>query len=503
MTQNNIIFQNISFSYETTSYSLFQNLSANFPTGWTGIVGANGAGKTTLLKLATGKLEPNQGHIQYPQRTVYCAQRTDTAPDLLKNLIETKDGNACKIKGILRIEEDWLRRWDTLSYGERKRAQIGVALWWEPTCLAVDEPTNHLDIEGRQIVKKALELFQGVGLLVSHDRNLLDNLCQQCLFVDPPEAIMRPGGVSKGLKQQQQEQEYIQKQKQLAKQEHKRLKRTAQKKVEISSKEKKRLSKRGLSSKDHDARAKIGLARLTGKDAKASKRLRQLNSRIEKVRNDLEGIKIKKSYKTGIWLEGCLSKRNRLFQIPAGTIELGGNRKLHIPELTMMPDNRIGIIGPNGVGKSTLVNIIFNQLDLPEDQVIYLSQEINVETSKDIINTALSLPKEKLGHLMTIISCLGSRPDRLLETEIPSPGEIRKLLLAIGITNSPNLIMMDEPTNHLDLPSIECLETALSDCPGGLLLVSHDLRFLESLCKTYWKIFQDKNKEDIFILKIT
>jgi ATPase subunit of ABC transporter with duplicated ATPase domains len=157
----------------------------------------------------------------------------------------------------------------------------------------------------------------------------------------------------------------------------------------------------------------------------------------------------------------------------------------------MKPTDRIGIKGPNGGGKSTLVNTIFRGLDLPPERVIYLAQEISAEQSQSIIARTRKLPRKKLGRLMTIISRLGSNPERLLETEMLSPGELRKLMLAIGITYDPYLIIMDEPTNHLDLPSIECLEEALSGCTCGLLLVSHDYRFLDSLCKMYWEIIRE------------
>ena len=89
---------------------------------------------------------------------------------------------------------------------------------------------------------------------------------------------------------------------------------------------------------------------------------------------------------------------------------------------------------------------------------------------------------------MNIVSRLGSRVEPLLQTQLPSPGEIRKILLALGIVRACHLIILDEPTNHLDLPSIECLEQALSDCPCGLLLVSHDLRFLGKLVREFWAL---------------
>jgi ATPase subunit of ABC transporter with duplicated ATPase domains len=99
-----------------------------------------------------------------------------------------------------------------------------------------------------------------------------------------------------------------------------------------------------------------------------------------------------------------------------------------------------------------------------------------------------SLPREELGHLMTVVSGLGSDPKRLLRTRTPSPGETRKLLLALGVVRQPWLIIMDEPTNHLDLPSIELLERALCQCPCGLLLVSHDSDFLQATTQRNWVI---------------
>jgi ATPase subunit of ABC transporter with duplicated ATPase domains len=89
-----------------------------------------------------------------------------------------------------------------------------------------------------------------------------------------------------------------------------------------------------------------------------------------------------------------------------------------------------------------------------------------------------------------------------LESAAPSPGEIRKILLATGIANVPHLIVMDEPTNHLDLPSIECLEQALIECPCGLLLVSHDRRFLDALAHKRWHISGDRKIKGKYILEM-
>src|SRR5262249_50695616 len=100
----------------------------------------------------------------------------------------------------------------------------------------------------------------------------------------------------------------------------------------------------------------------------------------------------------------------------------------------------------------------------------------------------------QLGDVMTIISCLGSRPERLLQSREPSPGEVRKIQLALGMSRMPNLIVMDEPTNHLDLPSMECMENALSQVRCALLLGSHDRRSLKQATKITWElaVFEDR-----------
>ena len=112
--------------------------------------------------------------------------------------------------------------------------------------------------------------------------------------------------------------------------------------------------------------------------------------------------------------------------------------------------------------------------------------------AREVLAEARQRPSAELGHIMNIVSRLNSRPDRLLESRQPSPGEVRKLLLATGMAQSPHVIIMDEPTNHLDLPSIEALENALADCPCALLLVSHDRRFIEGVGAHTWTIDVDR-----------
>jgi ATPase subunit of ABC transporter with duplicated ATPase domains len=119
---------------------------------------------------------------------------------------------------------------------------------------------------------------------------------------------------------------------------------------------------------------------------------------------------------------------------------------------------------------------------------VVVPQEISAEASRALLETVKRLPNDELGRVMITISRLGSRPARLLESALPSPGEVRKLLLALGIVRGPHLIVMDEPTNHMDLPGIQCLEEALAECPCAMLLVSHDEVFLEKIVETNWRL---------------
>ena len=500
MSRKNIKFQNVTFIYDSASEPLFQNISLHFASGWSGIVGPNGAGKTTLLKLATGLLEANTGTITACQNSVYCPQRTDNIPEKLSELIFTNTKSAHVIKNRLSVRDDWAERWMTLSHGERKRAQIAVALWLRPDVLAIDEPTNHIDSQASEIIAQALRSFKGVGLIVSHNRELLDLLCQQCFFIEPPDIIARPGGVTKGMEIAKAEQQSLEKQRMQRKHAYKTLRRETLRRRELAIKSQKMRSKRGLAIKDHDAHEKKDRARVSGKDGVGGKLQRQLKGRLTQIREKMENITVKKQHTLGIWLPGSVSKRNFLLELPAGSLSLGGQKQLFYPELHIGPEDRIAVTGPNGAGKSTLIRFIVDSLNVSKKHVTYVPQEIDLGKSQDILARALALPKDKLGHLMTIVSRLGSRPEKLLSSDEPSPGETRKLLLAIGMTFTPHIIIMDEPTNHMDLLSIDCLEQALKDCPCSLLLVSHDRYFLNKLTSREWNITPDTNSQGRYVL---
>jgi ATPase subunit of ABC transporter with duplicated ATPase domains len=228
---------------------------------------------------------------------------------------------------------------------------------------------------------------------------------------------------------------------------------------------------------------------MSGKDAYAGKQVALMNQRAGKVATQRADITVKKRYETGIWVDGAsFMPRDFLLRLPAGELPLGGGRRLLFPELEIGGTSRIAITGDNGLGKSTLIRHVLGHLRVPPEKLVSVPQEISAEESRALLEEIKRLPNDEMGRVMTTISRLGSRPARLLESALPSPGEVRKLLLAIGIVRGPHLIVMDEPTNHMDLPGILCLEQALADCPCALLLVSHDEAFLEKITETEWRL---------------
>lgn len=481
-------FLDVTFSYDSSAPQLFRGLDVSFPRGWTGIVGANGNGKTTLLLLACGLLAPTRGRVTGTESALYCPQRTDDPPPMLPDLLAAGDGEACALRGRLGIGEDWPERWETLSHGERKRAQIGVALWRDPPALCIDEPTNHIDAEARLLLAGVLARYRGIGLLVSHDRDLLDTLARRCLFLEPPECEMRQGGYTAAVEAREKERTAARERYEEAREALKSLERAAAEKRREAAASRKRLSKRGIAPGDQDSKSRIDAARLTNKDAVSARLARRFQERADRQAERTERLFVGKRTGLGLWFESERARRDALFVLEAARLPLGGGRFLDVPDLAMKPRDRIALTGPNGAGKSALVRRIVAALPLPPERMTYLPQEIDARAGREAAARIRGLPGAELGRVLTVVNLLGSEPERILSSAAPSPGEVRKMILAEGIARVPHLIVMDEPTNHLDLPSVECLTEALRECACGLLLVSHDLRFLADLTTIRWEI---------------
>ncbi|MCP3906206.1 MAG: ABC-F family ATP-binding cassette domain-containing protein [Planctomycetes bacterium] len=492
----------VTFGYETAGTVLFDDLSLRFDAGWCGIVGANGAGKTTLVHLLAGQIAPQRGRVISAGDAVVCPQRTDDLPADLETLLDDGSGEANRLRGQLGIEADWPRRWSTLSHGERKRAQIACALWKDPRLLALDEPTNHVDVATREMLLPRLRGFRGVGLLVSHDRALLDALCRRCLFFEYGAVVMRPGNYTEASRQAESDRDSARRAHDHARKEQKRLGRSAAERRHEAAQADAKRSKRKIGRKDHDAKARIDAARVSGKDGQAGRLVGQIEGRLRQADERRQATRIGRERTLGITMRGTPARRDALWRTAGEAIDLGGGRRLELPELAISPEDRIGVRGPNGAGKSTLIERIVADWALPPERLVYLAQEIDRRDAATIMDRMHALPSSRRGDVLAAIDCLGSDPQRLLETGEPSPGEVRKLVLAMGLAREPNLIVMDEPTNHLDLPSIECLQRTLAECRCGLLLVSHDEPFLSGLAGVTWTIARDPDAASCFRLRL-
>ena len=481
-----IDIRNLTFSYDRSPDPVFESVSLRLHRGWTGVVGPNGCGKTTLLKLITGLLIPESGMIYTPGISSYCEQRTDHIPAQFTAMAGSRSGKVQRLINVLGIHGDWRFRWSTLSHGERKRCQIAVALYPEPSVLAIDEPTNHLDMQMKVAVREALESFTGVGLLVSHDRYLLDKLCTHTMFIDTPAVDLRRGGYSDARDEREREKAYLINQRQNLKKQVKRLKKELGDRKRRAQASDRRRSKKKIAPKDRDSKSRIDLARLSGKDAVDGKRYKLLKNRIKRLGYHCDSIRKIVTQQMGIAFDESAERGLKTLIIPSGSISLGGSKHLIYPDLSIQERDRIGILGGNGTGKSTFVRHIVRNFNLPGKHIVYIPQEIPEDESQCLTEHIHRLNGSELGGMMTVISRLGSDPERLLDSTIPSPGEVRKLMLAEGIRRKPYVIIMDEPTNHMDLPSIECLEQALKACSCPLVLVSHDQVFLTNLATHYW-----------------
>ena len=488
---NSLKIRDLSYKYSSAAEPIFNAINLDFDKGWSAVTGINGSGKSTLLKLILKELKSEKGMIVGNELVVYCTQNTEFPPKELEEFMMTYTKEAYKLRDLLQVKDEWLASWEVLSHGERKRLQLAVALSSHSDVLMVDEPTNHLDQQSQAIVLEALRSYRGIGILVSHDRTLLDALSQHTVMIKENEILKYRSKFS--LAQQAYGQTLSHKKKVLSEQEHelKKIKKTIQVQREKVSLAKKKFSKKGVGRHDSSLKEKINGAILTGKDKNDGQMLQRTMTKQRHLSENMSSLS--KEYATGIRFEGKIAKHNFPISMEKSCITLFKSTQLCYPRLSVDVSEKVGIIGENGSGKSTFIRHFMQMVNF-EHNYLYIAQEITDKQAKHLFEEVNDLDTQMKGELFTLIQRLGSDAKALLNSSVPSPGEMRKLLIAQGLLKSPSLIILDEPTNHMDLESIQLLETSLKEYEGALIFITHDKTFLENLSTKQWVFQKSENQ---------
>lgn len=414
-----------------------------------GLVGKNGSGKSTLLNLIAGKQEINQGHIK-------CYGSVELLPQL--KVTDT-----------------------TESGGEVTQRYINQALAKETDLLLADEPTTNLDQDNIQHLLNQLHHWNGAIVIVSHDRYVLDQLCEQIWEIDQQKIHVYHGNYSdyrnqkqlKIVKQEEEYEQYLQKKRQLERAVAKK-----EQKAQRATKKPKQLS----SSEAKITGAKPYFAKKQKKLHQSKKAIETRLEKLERVEKVYQEAPIKMEHPEAEKLYGRTILR--IENLPAEI----GKRTLWKPTSFQINGNdKVAVIGNNGVGKSTLIKKIINRVDGVQlssaVKIGYFDQKLKqLKLNQSIIEYVRESSIQSETIIRTCLARLNfnqhdvNKPIRAL-----SGGERVKVALAKLIVSDANMLILDEPTNFLDIEAIEALESLLISYPSTVLFVSHDQRLIERL----------------------
>jgi len=431
------------------------------------LVGRNGSGKSSLLKVLGKTFQADSGELWHApySRIGFLAQ---DLPNVLDKTVEEwvtsadpdweEDARRHKILTALELEPE--RKISELSGGFKRRAALAQVLIQEPALLILDEPTNHLDVSIIQWLETYLKGYKGALLCVTHDRALVQNLATRIWELDRGHLYSWPGNYENFLEKKEQRLEVEQR--------HNALfdKRLAQEEVWI---------RQGVKARRTRNEGRV----------RALKALREERGDRREVQKG-PNFSINESRLSG----------NKV--IEAENISYAFGEKVIVKDfsITIMRGERIAILGGNGLGKSTLINLLLNKMEPQEGsvelgtqlQVAYFDQlrtqiKPNASVIENVAGGRTTITVN--GQDMHIVRYLGNflfTPERA-QTPIQylSGGECNRLLLAKLFSNPANLLVMDEPTNDLDLETLELLENLLDEYPGTLLLISHDRAFVDNI----------------------
>ncbi|MBK6436200.1 MAG: ATP-binding cassette domain-containing protein [Rhodanobacteraceae bacterium] len=479
---------------------LIDGLSATIHRGQrVGFVGRNGTGKSSLFALIQGEISPDQGDVSLP-RNLLIASVAQEMPHTSAPAIEyVLDGDAelraveadlreaeilhdanrighgherlhaiggyaasaraARMLDGLGFKPDTINNpVDSFSGGWRMRLNLARVLMTRADLLLLDEPTNHLDIDAVVWLQNWLLAYEGTLLLISHDREFLDAVCTHTLHLAESRATLYTGNYSQF--------------------ERLRADRLAQQ-AAVSATQQRTI-----------AHLQSFVDRFKASAAKA----RQAQSRVKMI----ERIKLVAPVMADSEFSFDFPQPDRLpsplIRLHDAAVGYGERTVLSNIKLSLEPGQRIGLVGPNGEGKSTLVKLLAGELDIrdgemtrhPDLRVGYFAQhqleQLNPDASPLEHFRELD-PKKGEQELRSVLGGFNFVGDRVFEKVAPfSGGEKARLALAMVVYRKPNLLLLDEPTNHLDLDMRQALELALQDFNGAVVLVSHDRHLVGATC---------------------
>ena len=486
---------------------LFENVSVNFGNGNRyGLIGANGSGKSTFMKILAGELEPTVGNVsldpnerigqlrqdqfayeeysvldtvimgheqlwllkQERDRLYSLAEMTDEegirVADLEAEFAEldgyTAESRAGELlEGIGITVDQHNGPMSAIAPGWKLRVLLAQALFSDPDILLLDEPTNNLDIKTVRWLEDYLVGSQSTMVIISHDRHFLNSVCTHMADLDYGKLSVFPGNYD----------EYM----------------TA------ATQARERMYADNAKKKAKMADLQAFVSRFSANASKA----RQATSRARQLEK-IELEEIKPSSRVSPFIRFEQDKELRRFVVEATGLKKGFDEGplFEDLDLTIEAGARVGIIGPNGIGKTTLARCLLGHTPLDHGEVKwsenaqlgYCSQDhaADFETDMSLYDwIAQWQPKDADEQLIrgTLGRMLFSKDESEKSVKVVSGGEKARLMFGKLILQKPNVLVMDEPTNHLDMESIEALNLALENYPGTLIFISHDREFVASL----------------------
>jgi ATPase subunit of ABC transporter with duplicated ATPase domains len=487
-----VLLSHVSFSF-SDSVPLIADCTLELRPGWTGIVGPNGAGKTTLLRLVQGELRPDAGEVRvHPPGLVvrHCPQTVERVGGDVAAFARAEDGAARQLRARLGLAPGDLARWDSLSPGERKRWQVGAALAGDPDVLVLDEPTNHLDADARARLRDALRGFSGIGLVVSHDRGLLDALTRETVRFRLGEIRAWRGPYSEArLAWEAEERAELGAYQRVQAEKRELRRRLADARRDRATKEAgMRRALREAGHRDRDTRGRLQAKRRRSAIVSLGREIGRLHGRLDRLEVREAVFALHKDLGRSLFVDFEPAPVERLMELDRDELRAGERVLLAGVRVQVGRASRVHVRGRNGAGKTTLLRALLASARVPAARILFLPQELAPAEEAALLAGLRAAPSGEQGRVLAILAALGVDPGALLACARPSPGAARKLALAFGLARRVFALVLDEPTNHLDLPSIERLEAALAAYPGALVVVSHDEAFATRCTGSVWEL---------------